>query len=284
MALYLRTVRPDGQSYFEAVRSRGFIWPVGPSSVGKTVTAPDWNPTPVKGGGLHGLKWGEGDYECLTDEPDTVWQVVFVPDGSEVGIPQEEFPVYDKYKFPSCTIVHSGTRESATQFIYKMAPIGVRVNYLKIHSDQTLNVIGGYCSDLRGGEYSVLVGFDYSTLEGGNHSTLTCGEQSTVKGGLRSSVITGPKSTVRGFYHSFISVGSRSTVRVGEYCDIQGGNGSIITADVMSTIRWRYPRIGAVLTSKTYTTGDNIKEDHPYQGEFVDSFWRSDRVFKLKKL
>lgn len=48
--LVLRVCDVDGKSH------GGFQWPEsGP------VAAPDWNPEPRCGGGLHGWLWGEGD-------------------------------------------------------------------------------------------------------------------------------------------------------------------------------------------------------------------------------
>jgi|SRR5579859_2565789 len=47
----LKCVDPEGKAY------GGFSWPL---TVGATVEAPDWDPTPKCGGGLHGWAWGIG--------------------------------------------------------------------------------------------------------------------------------------------------------------------------------------------------------------------------------
>ena len=47
--LIVKCVNPDGITY------NGFRWPL---EVDATVEAPDWNPEPVCGGGLHGWPWG----------------------------------------------------------------------------------------------------------------------------------------------------------------------------------------------------------------------------------
>lgn len=53
--LVLRTCDASRKAY------GGFQYPEsGP------VEAPDWDPRPVCGGGLHGLRWGEGDAERLS--------------------------------------------------------------------------------------------------------------------------------------------------------------------------------------------------------------------------
>lgn len=54
--LMLKTVSADGTAY------DGFRWPL---EVGAVVTAPDWDPKPECGHGLHGLPWGEGKASLL---------------------------------------------------------------------------------------------------------------------------------------------------------------------------------------------------------------------------
>jgi len=75
----IRTVNTDGTSH------GGFQWPL---EVGAEVIAPDWNPEPVCGGGLHGLLMGEGDaglmstsisatvLVCAVRESEVVWELV----------------------------------------------------------------------------------------------------------------------------------------------------------------------------------------------------------------
>lgn len=47
--LIIKCVGKGGETY------GGFMWPL---TVGATVEAPDWNPEPECGGGLHGWPWG----------------------------------------------------------------------------------------------------------------------------------------------------------------------------------------------------------------------------------
>ena len=53
----LRKISKDGQNPYNF-----FIWPL---IVGAEVEAPDWNPEPVCGGGLHCLVKGRGDWSLL---------------------------------------------------------------------------------------------------------------------------------------------------------------------------------------------------------------------------
>ena len=106
--LILRTCNPDLTSH------GGFQWPdAGP------VQAPDWDPTPECGNGLHGLPWGEGDGSLLNWEPDARWLVVDVPTDTLVDID-------GKVKFPAGTVVHCGDRLSATAYLAADPRAGLR--------------------------------------------------------------------------------------------------------------------------------------------------------------
>ena len=54
--------------------------------IGAEVVAPDWNPAPKCGGGLHGLLWGEGDGSLLSWEPESKWLVVEADEADVVKI------------------------------------------------------------------------------------------------------------------------------------------------------------------------------------------------------
>jgi len=95
----------------------GFQWPeTGP------VEAPDWDPTPACGHGLHGLLWGAGAASLLSWERDAVWQVVEVDviDVVDLG--------GDKVKFPRGVVVWSGDGAVAGALVSLHAPAGTRVH------------------------------------------------------------------------------------------------------------------------------------------------------------
>src|SRR5580698_7936234 len=95
-SLVLRSSNANGTSY------NGFQWPAsGP------VECSDWNPSPVRGGGLHGLLWGEGDWSLLNNSEDAIWQVVEVVTDSIVKIDER------KVKFQRGTVVYSGNMAGA---------------------------------------------------------------------------------------------------------------------------------------------------------------------------
>ena len=165
----LRTCKPDGTSH------GGFRWPL---TVGAIVEAPDWNPKPTCGGGLHGLLRGEGNGSLLDWTEHAAWMVVAVA---------EVVDLVGKVKFPRCRVLHAGDRASATSLLDRLAPGAAIVGVSRI---------GGYRSTLTGGDYSTLTGGDYSTLTGGYRSTLTGGYGSTLTGGYRSTLTGGGGSTL----------------------------------------------------------------------------------------
>jgi len=63
MTLLLRTNQPDG------VSRGGFQWP---HTVGAYIEAPDWNPEPKAGHGLHGFIEGTGNWSSMATEPPVV--------------------------------------------------------------------------------------------------------------------------------------------------------------------------------------------------------------------
>jgi hypothetical protein len=92
--LVLRTCDKDLRAY------GGFQWPAaGP------VEAPDWEPTPQCGHGLHGYPWGEGDGECLSSAEDAKWLVVEVEEATLVRLDGD-----GKAKFPGAKWSTAATR------------------------------------------------------------------------------------------------------------------------------------------------------------------------------
>ena len=76
----------------------GFVWPREGH-----VAAPDWDPVPRCGGGLHGLLWGEGDGGYVDWSEDAVW-VVFEADAATV------VDLGGKVKVPAATVLMAGER------------------------------------------------------------------------------------------------------------------------------------------------------------------------------
>jgi len=98
-ALVLRTCASDLKSY------GGFQWP----SSGKVI-APDWDPKPECGNGLHGALYGEGNGDLLDFGSDSKWLVVEVELKNVVDLG-------GKVKFPECKIKYCGDRLGASKYL-----------------------------------------------------------------------------------------------------------------------------------------------------------------------
>jgi hypothetical protein len=105
--LLLRVCGDNGESH------NGFRWPM---TVGAKVTAPDWDPTPRCGGGLHGLPWACGDWSLLKG---TRWMVFSADPADVVDIDGQKSKVRD------ARVEHVGTKASCAQFITAAANVEV---------------------------------------------------------------------------------------------------------------------------------------------------------------
>ena len=137
--LILRTCNPDLTSH------GGFQWPESGH-----VEAPDWDPTPECGNGLHGCLWGEGDGGLLNWNPDARWLIVEAPADTIVDL-------QGKVKFPAGTVVHCGDRLSATTYFLADPRAAGRA------------VHGGTATAVHGG-----------TATAGYRGTATAGDEGTV--------------------------------------------------------------------------------------------------------
>jgi hypothetical protein len=210
----LRTCDKDMRAY------NGFVWPEnGP------VSAPDWNPEPVCGGGLHGLLMGIGDISCLSRGSNAKWLVVAVDSGSVVDLD-------GKVKVPSGNVVYCGDRDGAVSFLVQNGGDVTKIPFTYQRCGYGSTLTGGDCSTLTGGDYSTLTGGDWSTLTGGYGSTLTGGYWSTLTGGNGSTLTGGNGSTLTG--------GDYSTLTGGDYSTLTGGNDSTLIAKYWDEKQSRY--------------------------------------------
>jgi hypothetical protein len=214
----LRTCRKDMRAY------NGFVWPEsGP------VSAPDWNPEPVCGGGLHGLLMGIGNISHLSWDSNAKWFVVAVDSGSVVDLD-------GKVKVPSGNVVYCGDRDGAVSFLVQNGGDVTKIPFTHQRCGDRSTLTGGYDSTLTGGNGSTLTGGNYSTLTGGNYSTLTGGNGSTLTGGNGSTLTGGDCSTLTGGDCSTLTGGKRSTLTGGKDSTLTGGDCSTLTGGDWSAL------------------------------------------------
>ena len=153
----LRTCAADMTAY------NGFRWPEsGP------VTAPDWNPAPICGGGLHGLLDGCGDASLLCWDADARWLVVEV----------DEWVAIDdaKVKAPAGRVVFCGAKSDAVALgVERYGWDVARCVGASVQVACAAHGTGGYGSTITGGYGSTITGGDRSTITGGDRSAGTEG-------------------------------------------------------------------------------------------------------------
>jgi hypothetical protein len=214
----LRTCDKNMRAY------NGFVWPEsGP------VSAPDWNPEPVCGGGLHGLLMGIGDISHLSRDSNAKWFVVAVDSGSVVDLD-------GKVKVPSGNVVYCGDRDGAVSFLVQNGGDVTKIPFTHQRCGDYSTLTGGNDSTLTGGNGSTLTGGNYSTLTGGDWSALTGGNGSTLTGGYRSTLTGGDCSTLTGGDYSTLTGGDYSTLTGGDYSTLTGGDCSTLTGGNRSTL------------------------------------------------
>ena len=145
--LVLRTCAADMTSH------GGFRWP----EKGK-VEAPDWDPVPECGNGLHGFLWGEGDGSLASFDASARWLVVSVEADAVVELE-------GKVKFPRGTVLHCGDRLTAT-------------TYLAEHGGRGRAIVGGTSTSGDGGTSTSGYG---GTSTSGDGGTSTSGERGEIR-------------------------------------------------------------------------------------------------------
>jgi hypothetical protein len=262
--LVLRTCAADMTSH------GGFKWPTrGP------VEAPDWNPQPVCGGGLHGALWGEGEGGLFNWNTDAKWLVVEVDKADIVDL-------NGKVKFPRGVVKHCGDRMSATAWLAKRAPgraiIGAALtggHWSTLTGGDESTLTGGDESTLTGGDRSTLTGGDGSTLTGGDGSTLTGGDESTLTGGDESTLTGGDESTLTGGDESTLTGGDESTLTGGDRSTLTGGDGSTLTGGDRSTLVIKWWDGTRYRLAVGYVGENGIRPNVAYKvsdrGEFVEA-------------
>ena len=237
----LKTVKSDMTSH------NGFTW-----KRRGTVVAPDWNPEPECGGGLHAFLRGEGDGSLADWSPDALWLVLKIPEGTYVDLG-------GKIKFPRCTVVFCGDRKSATDKLQALGCNGPIIGAYKVGGDES-TVSGGHGSTVSGGHGSTVSGGDESTVSGGHGSTVSGGYGSTVSGGHRSRVSGGYRSQVSGGFGSQVSGGNWSRVSGGDGSTVSGGYRSVLTLSYYDGLRrrlvTRYVGEDGIIANTAYRLND----------------------------
>ena len=152
--LILRTCNADMTSH------NGFKWPRSGH-----VAAPDWNPEPECGNGLHGFLRGEGDGSLADWSRDAVWLVAEV----ETYVDLE-----GKVKFPVAHVIFAGSRLEATAIVKARYPDAAVIGANVAVEDGRVAVVGDYGTATAGDKGTATAG-DGGTATVGNGGTATAG-------------------------------------------------------------------------------------------------------------
>ena len=231
----LKTVAADGAA------DGDFVWPL---EVGAEVTAPDWDPTPVCGGGLHGLLDGRGNGSLINWSTDAVWIVAEIPDDETV------VDLDGKVKVRRCIVRHVGDKTSAPEFlaahghtegvVYGTATAGV----------SGAATAGDYGTATAGVSGTATAG-DYGAATAGNDGTATAGYYGTATAGNRGTATAGNRGTATAGDDGTATAGVSGTATAGE-------RGTIIIAwwdSELGRRRWVVGEVGI----------DGIVADTPYR-------------------
>lgn len=208
--LMLKTVSADGTAY------GGFRWPL---EVGAVVTAPDWDPKPVCGRGLHGIPWGEGNASLLNWSPSAIW-IVFETD--------QVVAFEGKAKCRRAIVRYVGDQVGATTYLRQHGKPGAAiVGEHVIAGHKGVAVVGDRGRAIVGSEGTIRAGRDALALTG-DYGYANARENSIAAGGQWSTVMVGNNGIAIAGYGSDVAVGERGIAMVGEDGRARAGPDGII--------------------------------------------------------
>jgi hypothetical protein len=222
--LVIKTVNSDMTAY------NGFKYPEN-----GLVKAPDWDPIPECGKGLHGLLWGTGNSSLLSWNQDAKWLAIEVD-------PYTLVDLKGKVKFPKGNVVCCGNRKTVTDYVREKAPNGTGVHgSFVISGDQGTSTSG-----------------DYGTSTSGDEGTSTSGTKGTSTSGDEGTSISGDRGTsTSGHYGTSTSgYGGTSTSGYGG-TSTSGDEGTII-------IKWYNKKKDRYMLAVGYVGKKGIKPNVPY--------------------
>jgi len=177
-ALVLRTCNSDLTSYGD------FQWP----SSGKVI-APDWDPKPICGKGLHGALYGEGNGALFNWGSDAKWLVVEVELESVVDLG-------GKVKFPECEVVYCGDRLGACKYLQENGCDGrAIIGGYKISGEKGLSITGYFGTSTSGYRGKSLSGYRGKSISE-HHGISISGDWGTSISGYKGTCQSGEDGTI----------------------------------------------------------------------------------------
>jgi len=198
----------------------GFIWPAsGP------VEAPDWDPEPRCGAGLHGLLWGEGDGSLLSRSPDAKWLAVRVKARTIVDLG-------GKVKFPRGEVVCCGERDEVTRYLLAHGAHGRAVAGGTATAGDRGTATAGYLGTATAGYLGTATAGDRGTATAGDRGTATAGDLGTATAGYLGTATAGDRGTATAGDRGTATAGYLGTATAGCRGTATAGKGGVIV------LRW----------------------------------------------
>ena len=219
-----------------------FEWPTeGP------VSCPDWDPTPMCGGGLHGWLWGKGESRAWGYRDTDVMLVVEVLKEDLVSLDGGS-----KVKFPKGVVVHCGDRASVTQYMAERGIVGILHGIMTVGDGETAEVgelgiaragkggtaiaddggraVAGDFGHAEAGPRGVAVAGDNGLASVSGYGKATAGKGGTARAGYRGSAIAGFRGTALAGHYGVAEAGHEGIAETGEFGVAKVGDGGTATA------------------------------------------------------
>ena len=195
----LKTLPPDGKAY------NGFQWAL---EVGATVKAPDWNPEPKCGGGLHGWLKGEGNGRIGHIEREGCLWLVLEAD-EVVNIDNE------KVKFPECKILFVGDRLGATKLLRTLCPDAQAIIGESIEVGDSQKCLVGDYGKATAGRYGQATAGEYGQATAGRCGQATAGDYGKATAGYEGKATAGDNGQATAGYNGQATAGNLGQATAG---------------------------------------------------------------------
>ena len=180
-----------------------FTWPSsGP------VEAPDWDPMPRCGGGLHGLLDGQGSVEHLSTDDGAQWLVVECAAKDVVAIDHK------KAKARRGSVIYCGEKAGAIELLQKLLPGQPVVYSTATAGDRGTATAGDAGTATAGVRGTATAGYE-GTATAGDAGTATAGYRGTATAGVRGTATAGSAGTATAGYAGTATAGVRGTATAG---------------------------------------------------------------------
>lgn len=195
---------------------RGFIWP---EEVGSIVVAPDWNPDPHCGHGLHGLRPGDQKPGLWATGPDAVWMVCSYD-------PETAVVLEGKIKVPSCVVEYVvDVKDSASTLV----PLWLRNHgvtepiyhgVMETHLNSNVGDFGfvrtGSRCTVAAGDWGIAIAESYATVKAGHMGIAFANANSLATAGDCGFAFTAYKGESVAGYYGRAATGDFGTATAGD--------------------------------------------------------------------